>query len=343
MNAVSLIRRALLGPGWPVRLAVVGGLAVATLTTMSRRVIDRSHEPNPWDRFDLERCLQHAELASDVYEPPRVSLSITQPDLLAEAAPAQIQSQTLITEPYRLGVLIRRDDRTRTQWIAARGTANAANLRASLSVNTTLDPILGVRVHRGFSRAADEVWRTIASLQTPMLRAEYDTHLTGHSLGGAVALLLALRMEQAGYRIASCVTFGQPRVLGTEGARRYGDRPVLRVVNDRDPIPYFPASLSAGGYRHVGAVLRLFDEKRFGWAGPAMHAAVPGWAKAFAANDSLPMEHGAELYARRLRQLAELAPDEPTPSTPQTHAGGFKTPPAPHPFPLRRAVESPAE
>lgn len=108
----------------------------------------------------------------------------------------------------------------------------------------------GGQVHRGFARALDHVWD---SHIVPVLAKYPDRHLwiTGHSLGGALAVLAASRVNPD--RKMSVYTFGQPRVGDGEFAaacqERFGRR-YFRFVHGRDIVPRVPPFTP--GYRHFG-------------------------------------------------------------------------------------------
>lgn len=81
----------------------------------------------------------------------------------------------------------------------------------------------------------------------------------GHSLGGALATLTALGLQQRGVVPAGVFTFGSPRVGQASFTDLYdasGLTPVTyRIVNERDPVTKVPpeSGLSKlGNYRHVG-------------------------------------------------------------------------------------------
>ncbi len=64
--------------------------------------------------------------------------------------------------------------------------------------------------------------------------------LTGHSLGGAEAVILAMYLKTEGWKVSRVVTFGQPKVTDADGSKRFRDLPVLRVVNANDSVPLVP-------------------------------------------------------------------------------------------------------
>jgi hypothetical protein len=66
------------------------------------------------------------------------------------------------------------------------------------------------------------------------------------------------------------MTFGQPKVTNHDGVRKYRTLPLLRFVNDKDPVPLLPpfelfAVLDEGPYQHIGpeVVLQNGSNYRF--------------------------------------------------------------------------------
>jgi triacylglycerol lipase len=166
-----------------------------------------------------------------------------------------------------VNVIVEIDDATKTQWIAVRGSSNLKNwvlnfryLQRSFDRNfsnqqTTVD------LHTGFYLASDEVYKAIA----PNLNKDYKTRLTGHSLGGAIAVILMMLLQENGYHIEKCITFGQPKVTDAQGAQTCKNLPLIRVVNDDDIVPLLPPGTLLtrfqGGYHHFGERIVLDLEK----------------------------------------------------------------------------------
>ena len=112
-----------------------------------------------------------------------------------------------------------------------------------------------------------------------------DLWLVGHSLGGAVATLIALELAAAGRPPQAVVAFGCPRVGYAEtpsGAEIAATVPVTRVNTLGDPIPSLPPATLArtlGGEKPFGHV----DERQLVLCGRDKYAFLPGETAAQAA------------------------------------------------------------
>lgn len=96
----------------------------------------------------------------------------------------------------------------------------------------------GVKVHTGFRTAYNQV-RAQVQLAVDGLPEGYSLYLTGHSLGGALAVVATRDLERDG--LAACYTFGSPRV----GNEEFGEEiraPIYRIVNAADGVPRIPPS-----------------------------------------------------------------------------------------------------
>ena len=117
-------------------------------------------------------------------------------------------------------------------------------------------------VHRGFRDYADVVLSDgIAErLKTSLEKNPNETlYITGHSLGGAVATLAAVRLADAGIskNQLKVITFGAPAVGSHAFANIYADKiDLTRAVMSGDVIK---KSLRALGYVHLGKKLEYFQ------------------------------------------------------------------------------------
>ena len=113
------------------------------------------------------------------------------------------------------------------------------------------------KVHKGFNDYADVMLGQLVQRGVVrQLRQDTKTRLllTGHSLGGAVATLLAERLVLLGVPKdrMQVVSFGAPAVANQAFVAQYGDAiRLLRVTTSADPIPGSLQTLR-GGYQQFG-------------------------------------------------------------------------------------------
>jgi pimeloyl-ACP methyl ester carboxylesterase len=129
--------------------------------------------------------------------------------------------------------------------LAFRGTADLRDWLTNVRVAPVTWPG-GGRVHDGFARGLDQVWRDV---EAELGALDVPAFVTGHSLGGALATLSAAR-----HPFAAAYTFGAPRV-GDEAFWRTQRTPLFRVVNDRDLVARVPPRRL--GYTHGGTLKHL--------------------------------------------------------------------------------------
>jgi hypothetical protein len=122
------------------------------------------------------------------------------------------------------------------QLISFRGTSNIENVLVNLNVSLMPDEKLGVLMHEGFSAAAMEIFLELR----PRLDKAVPVVTTGHSLGGAIAQIVALHLQLDGFHIQQVVTFGQPKVTNVTGAALFNRLPLTRVVTVKDIVPLVP-------------------------------------------------------------------------------------------------------
>lgn len=199
-------------------------------------------------------------------------------------------------------VILTRDGST--AFVSFRGTQIKNVVNWLTDAGTRKVPFVGLSVHSGFLLNFQEVWQD--GLQEVLLdpsrmfdNAADDQHpkqelqeiyMTGHSLGGAMAVLAALDMQASSSsswsdtttttsstttttaasslwsKVKGIYTYGQPMVVDNhnhqECQQRIGNR-LHRHVYRNDLIPHLPP-LSTGAYDHFGLEYR-FDETDRTW------------------------------------------------------------------------------
>ena len=161
-----------------------------------------------------------------------------------------------------------------TLYIAIKGQRFENFMNGKMEIDAKLVSMpgtaIGVRVHQEFLTAAEELADQVL-VELKRLGKSYsaDIIFTGHSLGGSVALLIALhpRLQETFRHITRVQTsrprvygFGMPRVGNSAFVKWVNDQKTLsivRVTNDNDPVARTP--LMRNGYRHVG-LERLLDK-----------------------------------------------------------------------------------
>ncbi|MCL6501525.1 MAG: lipase family protein [Pirellulales bacterium] len=139
--------------------------------------------------------------------------------------------------------------------IAFRGTDDPADWLVNLKALSMRTP--HGRVHRGFASTYTKLEKEVMAA----LQKQQPKHLwvTGHSLGGALAVVCAHRLiEIEKLPLHGVITFGQPMVA-KKGLADYLDKQLLgryaRIVNGADIVPQVPPA-----YAHCGSLLHLTDD-----------------------------------------------------------------------------------
>lgn len=99
----------------------------------------------------------------------------------------------------------------------------------------------GIKIHNGFHKAFKCVEDAVTSAVKEI--DEYSLYVTGHSLGGALALIATRALNSD--NLAACYTFGSPKV----GTEEFGDDikpPIYRIVNAYDIVPVSPPTYFFG-------------------------------------------------------------------------------------------------
>ena len=156
-----------------------------------------------------------------------------------------------------------------------------AEVGTDFSTLSIFDVSEKLRVHAGFHRSVratflpivDELTfalqgRSLLDHRVPVEHPLQALYLTGHSLGGALAMLFAMRLSanpahralserlRAVYTLRATFDRRRPSAQGPRGCRVEGVPPRQRG----DPIPALPPALW-GDLRHVGHEYRLADDR----------------------------------------------------------------------------------
>lgn len=153
--------------------------------------------------------------------------------------------------------------------VACRGTEvkQIADVKADLSISKTTTT--HGKLHIGFNHYVDKVWLPILSRGVDAKKNNKMVWMTGHSLGAAMATIMA-------YRFATYDQVPTPAGLFTYGSPRVGNRKFVnffntlpfehhRWVNDGDivtKIPFAPMFYHCGTMHHIdsnGAVTMNYE------------------------------------------------------------------------------------
>jgi len=149
---------------------------------------------------------------------------------------------------------------------------------------------VGARFHQGFVNAIADIWEPVfEAVQAELKKNDRPLWLTGHSLGGALAVLAGWLFRRKFIAVHQLYTYGGPMVGNDEATqaidREFPDR-IFRYVNSMDPVPRLPTiSLIANHYAHclkeidlgnvsvvAGTALELFEDMASKAADGVLHA-----------------------------------------------------------------------
>ena len=137
---------------------------------------------------------------------------------------------------YGVGYFLATNDALKQQIIAVRGTSNIENAMVDAALELLPNKHTGIKLHQGFALSADLIYNSIKA----DLKQGYIIDTTGHSLGGAAALILAMYVDKDGLKMGKVITFGQPKVTNLNGSQRFAHLDVTRIVMPKDVVPLVP-------------------------------------------------------------------------------------------------------
>ncbi len=149
---------------------------------------------------------------------------------------------------------------------------------------------VGARWHQGFISAIHDIWEPLFA-EVDALQKQKDRvfWITGHSLGGALALLGAWLFTRKTMVPHQVYTFGAPMVGNKVVAEAFGrelDGKITRVVNAPDPVPLLPMiSLAANDFLHCDKLLIVGPAEQAADLLSYLHATAGGVVEGVLAGD----------------------------------------------------------
>lgn len=114
---------------------------------------------------------------------------------------------------------------------------------------------VGARFHSGFVESLDEIWSPLfKAVEAAVTKKDRPFFVTGHSLGGALALLAAWRLQRNMIPVQAVYTFGAPMVGNDIAAKAFEKEfpnRIFRYVDSGDMVPTLPTvSMFSNEYWH---------------------------------------------------------------------------------------------
>jgi len=178
---------------------------------------------------------------------------------IRKAYPLVTRAVTL--QPIDVLYFIETDLANRKQTLSIRGTAQKSNVFEDIETALLPDNILDIPLHRGFK----DVATAIHDNAVPYLRKDLPLRVTGHSLGGAAAVIVAAYLESEGYIVERVVTFGQPKFTTEMPPVPKLISVFTRVINELDVVPMVPPYTVAKKYQHFSPEVILRAGPDFGY------------------------------------------------------------------------------
>ena len=186
------------------------------------------------------------------------------------------------------------DPAQRRQTLVLAGTDTGYQWIFDALVDRVYQPDLQANIHQGWNTLVFVVYNYVL----PSLRSDYSITVVGYSLGAALSAILSEYLLLDGYHVTEVVTFGQPRITDTAGARVFGNLPITRFVNYGDPFPYAKNKGSDGA--HFGRMVVLYDGPSYAYI-PAGDPMLEAGAKPLFSFPLLQFaDHSTNLYRKRL-------------------------------------------
>ena len=267
------------------RFGCIGTVIMLGMTALGQPGIGLAKSPN----LDFNLIYHAAKIANQAYDGKSKILGKLKGKSAWVATPGKTNVQYFIIY----------NDTRKLQAISVRGTDNDANWTLDKDTRGVRDKKTGILMHRGFRTAANAIYGDVR----PRLKKGYTTYLTGHSLGGAVAVILGIYFQKDGVKLGGIYTFGQPKFTNVAGARRYENLPLLRIVNQNDTVALLPDEDAQGNqvFAHIGPAINILTGPYYvyGNAQQTLRVSQGSFGK-FLTQISVP-DHKIKWYLQNLR------------------------------------------
>ena len=207
-------------------------ISLVLISSCAKNVADKNNDLGSGDKsnlpISLDLLIEHAEYCKEIYD-----------------GGGDQKDEVAFDVKQDNGVTI----------IVIRGTANLANIQSDIDVRLVTDDDLEIYLHKGFRDASVSVMSSIDNTFLKNLKkypVEHTVHITGHSLGGAIAQIIGMWLHKRGHNV-QIFSYGSPKVSNQVLS---GGQPThWRVVRLSDPIPFTPP----WPYSHTGLFIDSQD------------------------------------------------------------------------------------
>lgn len=129
-------------------------------------------------------------------------------------------------------------------FIVFRGSNDIQDWLGNMNINIVAG------IHEGFREMLNEIFIELSNYIFYKFTNKINIYLTGHSMGGALASLCAIRLRKIGFKnIQETYTFGQPNYCNRTFKNKIKDLNLkfLNYINNNDIVPTLPKQLTVCG------------------------------------------------------------------------------------------------
>jgi Lipase (class 3) len=196
------------------------------------------------------------------------------------------------------------------QQIFCRGTTLMEDVGTCLQMWMIYDDDCQCYVHKGFRDQANRILQDVIPLLIKSPRATIE--LCGHSLGGAVASILSIKLRNLGYNVVRLTTVGEPRFIRQSSNASLSSflellpKHQLRIENDTDFVPFLSPYCTK-----VGNKIWLTSDGTIRYVGvDTKHVEASSWTDSVFLNFRFPeiiwsngFPHRIPSYVERLQSI----------------------------------------